>query len=164
MSPFEGVRHSGTSASNSSGAPAGGPFGSRGVHMSTSVDTTNSNSGQPSGGHADHPSSFRGLASSASQKERQRSPKDRESPFETVRHQQQQQVPCCAHFCQVTLHLFVPAGSAAQHWQISRLQTVNIMVEMQHLPCLCSLCNFWHQNVFSESKIFIIKHSPSCIV
>ena len=49
-------------------------------------------------------------------------------------------------------------GSAAQHRQISRLQTVNVMVEMQHLPCLCSLCNFWHLNVFSESKTFIIRH------
>ncbi len=58
--------------------------------MSTSMDTTNSNSGHHSANHADHPSSFRGLASSASQKERDRSPKGRESPFETLKQQQQQ--------------------------------------------------------------------------
>ncbi len=92
-SPFEGVRnHSGpgTSASNSSGAPAnGGPFGSRLVRTTTSMDTTNSNSGHHSANQSDQVGGFRGLTSSASQKERDRSPKGRESPFETMKHQQQ---------------------------------------------------------------------------
>ncbi|KAA6419351.1 MAG: nitrogen regulatory P-II [Trebouxia sp. A1-2] len=92
-SPFEGVRnHSGpgTSASNSSGAPAnGGPFGSRMVRTTTSMDTTNSNSGHHSANQSDQMGGLRGLTSSASQKERDRSPKGRESPFETMKHQQQ---------------------------------------------------------------------------
>ncbi len=92
-SPFEGVRnHSGpgTSASNSSGGPAnGGPFGSRMVRMTTSLDTTNSNSGHHSANQSDQVGGFRRLTSSASQKERDRSPKGRESPFETMKHQQQ---------------------------------------------------------------------------
>ena len=87
-SPFEGVRHSGTSASNSSGAAAGGsggPFASRVVRMSTnSMDTTNSNSGHQSGNHTEH---FRGLASSASQKEQDRSPRGRDSSFDTLQQQ-----------------------------------------------------------------------------
>ena len=93
-SPFEGARHTsrgggGTSASNSSGGPASGPFGSRVVTMSHSMDTTNSNSGLQSANQGDHPAAFRGMASSASQKEQDRSPKGEESPFETIRQQQQ---------------------------------------------------------------------------
>ena len=97
-SPFEGARHhsgSKPSASNSSGAPPGrGPFGTHpGVHMSTSMDTTNSNSAHQSANQSDQVGAFRGLASSASQKERDRSPRGRESPFETLKHQQQVR-PC----------------------------------------------------------------------
>ena len=98
-SPFEGARHAsggggGTSASNSSGATGKGPFGSHLMTMSHSMDTTNSNSGLQSANQGDPPGAFRGLASSASQKENGRSPKGRESPFETLRQQQQQQVSC----------------------------------------------------------------------
>ena len=84
-SPFEGVRHhSGSSASNSNGGQAGGvPFGAGG---GTSVDTTRSNTGRS---HADHPGAFRGLASSASQHDRDWSPKGRGSPFEVMKKQQQ---------------------------------------------------------------------------
>ena len=93
-SPFEGARHpTATSASNSSDAP-NGPFASRLINMSQSMDTTNSNSGGLQSGNQgdrDHPGAFRGLASSSSQKEVDRSPKGRESPFETLRQQQQQQ-------------------------------------------------------------------------
>lgn len=101
-SPFEGARHhsgSKPSTSNSSGAPpggggGGGPFGTHHVvHMSTSMDTTNSNSAHHSANQSDQLGPFRGLASSASQKERDRSPMGRESPFETLK---QQQVRACS--------------------------------------------------------------------
>ena len=107
-SPFEGARHhsgggggGATSTSNSSGATGKGPFGSRLMTMSHSMDTTNSNSGLQSANQGDPPGTFRGLASSASQKENGRSPKGRESPFETLRQQQQQQVSCLqpCHLC-----------------------------------------------------------------
>ena len=96
-SPFEGARHPcTTSASNSNDAPSNGPFGSRLANMSHSMDTTNSNSGAlQSGNHGDrdrdHPAAFRGLPATSSQKETDRSPKGRESPFEPLRQQQQQQ-------------------------------------------------------------------------
>ena len=93
-SPFEGARHPSTaSASNSNDAPSNGPFGSR-LH---SMDTTNSNSGGLQSGNQgdrerdrDHPAAFRCLPSAVSQKETDRSPKGRESPFESLRQQQQQ--------------------------------------------------------------------------
>ncbi|KAL3156040.1 PSII 6.1 kDa protein [Trebouxia sp. C0010 RCD-2024] len=95
-SPFEGARHpSATSASNNSSdaPPASGPFASRLINMSQhSMDTTNSSSGgRQSANQGDQPTAFRGLASSASQKEADRSPHARESPFESLRQQQQQQ-------------------------------------------------------------------------
>ena len=104
-SPFEGARHpSTTSASNSSDAPSNGPFGSRLANMTHSMDTTNSNSrGLQSGNQGDrererdHPAAFRGLPSGSSQKETDRSPKGRESPFESLRQQQQQQVSSEPH-------------------------------------------------------------------
>lgn len=100
-SPFEGARHPpAASASNSNDAPSNGPFGSCLANMSHSMDTTNSNSGGLHSGtqggdrerDRDHPAAFRGLPSSSSQQEINRSPKGRESPFETLRQQQQQQV------------------------------------------------------------------------
>ena len=99
-SPFEGVRNSGISASNSSGAAAGGSGGpfTRVVRMSASMDNSNSNSGHQSGNHAEQ---FRGLASSASQKEQDRSPRGREASFDTLKQQQQLQVTaaCCSGWC-----------------------------------------------------------------
>lgn len=97
-SPFEGARHpSATSASNSSDAPGSGPFGSRLISMPQhSMDTTNSSSGgRQSANQGDPPGPFRGLASCASQKETDPSPKATESPFETLRQQQQQQQVSC---------------------------------------------------------------------
>ena len=94
-SPFEGVRNSGTSASNSSGAAAGGsggPFASRVVRMTASMDNSNSNSGHQSGNHAEQ---FRGLASSASQKEQDRSPRGRDASFDTRQQQLQVRTACC---------------------------------------------------------------------
>ena len=99
-SPFEGARHpSTTSASINNNAPSNGPFGSRLANVSHSMDTTNSNSGGPQSSNQgdrerdrDHPAAFRGLPSASSQKETDRSPEGRESPFESLRQQQQQQV------------------------------------------------------------------------
>lgn len=112
-SPFEGARHpSTTSASNSNDAPSNGPFGSR-LH---SMDTTNSNGGGLQSGNQgdrerdrDRPAAFR---TSSSQKETDRSPKGRESPFEGLRQQQQQQVSswhsgsdACTEMCMMSMLL-----------------------------------------------------------
>ena len=89
--PFEGASHpSATSASNSSYAPGNGPSGSRLMNMSHSMDTINSNSGglpNANQGKKDHPGAFWCLALSSSQKDVDRSPQGRESPFQALRQQ-----------------------------------------------------------------------------
>ncbi|DBA88660.1 TPA: hypothetical protein ACH3X2_000297 [Trebouxia sp. C0005] len=110
------------SVSNSSGAPAnGGPFGSRMVRMTTSMDTTNSNSGHHSANQSDQMRGFRGLTSSASQKERVRFSEGRESPFETMKHQQQSVLAnfhvCGRVHCRSRVHMYEAYFIDLQHDQ-----------------------------------------------
>lgn len=122
-SPFEGARHPpAASASNSNDAPSNGPFGSCLANMSHSMDTTNSNSGGLHSGtqgdrerDRDRPATFRGLPASSSQQEVNRSPKGRESPFETLRQQQQQQVSCLPSLYSYNMNTVQVLSIAKQH-------------------------------------------------